>query len=91
MESFFEIIFEIIFELVIEGSLELSMTKSIKVPLLLRILALLFIVAICGGLCAVFLIAGIKNEQPLLIGVSVFLLIMIIVAFITKYREYRRK
>lgn len=91
MESFFEIIFEIIFELVIEGSLELSMTKSIKVPLLLRILAALFIVGISGGLCAVFLIAGIKNKQPLLIGVSVFLLIMIIVAFITKYREYRRK
>lgn len=91
MESFFEIIFEIIFELVIEGSLELSMTKSIKVPLLLRILAALFIIEIGGGLCAVFFIAGIKNKQPLFIGVSVFLLIMIIVAFITKYREYRRK
>lgn len=91
MESFFEILFEIIFELVIEGSLELSMTKSIKVPLLLRILAVLFIVVIYGGLCAVFLVAGIKNEQPLLVGISVFLLIMIIVAFITKYRQYRRK
>lgn len=91
MESFFEILFEIIFELIIEGSLELSMTKSIKVPLLLRILAVLFIVVIYGGLCAILLVAGIKNEQPLLVGISVFLLIMIIVAFITKYRQYRRK
>lgn len=91
MESFFEILFEIILEVVLEGSLELSTTKNIRVPLLLRILAVLFIVAIGGGLCAVFLIIGVKNEQPLLIGISVFLLIMIIVAFITKYREYRRR
>ncbi len=91
MESFFEILFEIIFEVVLEGSLELSTTKSIKVPLLLRILAVLFIVAIGGGLCAFIFIIGVKNEQPLLIGISVFLLIMIIVAFITKYREYRRR
>ena len=67
------------------------MTKSIKVPLLLRILAVLFIVVIYGGLCAVFLIVGIKNEQPLLIGISVVLLIMVIVAFVIKYRGYRRR
>ncbi|MCI8428584.1 MAG: hypothetical protein HFJ03_13780 [Lachnospira sp.] len=91
MESFFEILFDILFELIIEGSLEVSMTKSIKVPLLLRILAVLFIVVIYGGLCAVFLIVGIKNEQPLLIGISVVLLIMVIVAFVIKYRGYRRR
>lgn len=91
MESFFEILFNILFELIIEGSLEVSMTKSIKVPLLLRILAVLFIVVIYGGLCAVFLIVGIKNEQPLLIGISVVLLIMVIVAFVIKYRGYRRR
>ncbi len=54
MESFFEILFDILFELIIEGSLEVSMTKSIKVPLLLRIWVVLFIAVIYGGLCAVF-------------------------------------
>lgn len=91
MDTFFEIIFEIIFEVVLEGSLELSMTKSIKVPLLLRILAVLFICVIFGGLCAVLFLAGIKNKQPLLVGIAIFIFVMMIVAFITKYREYRRK
>lgn len=48
-----EFIFEILFEFIFEGSLEIGTSK--KVPLPVRVLAMIFFVLMSGGFLALFL------------------------------------
>lgn len=86
-----DIIFEILFEIILEGSWELSTTKSFKVPLPLRILAVLLTVGLYGGLCGILFIEGIKNRQIILIIIAVFLAVMTLALVIKKFREFKNK
>lgn len=69
-----DFLLELLFEIILEGTLELGTNR--KIPLVLRILALLVILALFGGITVLILFAGYQaiKEHNTLAGV--FLLIV---------------
>ncbi len=82
-----ETILEVIFELIIEGSVGALGDKKVPVPL--RILAAVFLIAVYGGLVCFLFIAGILDRNPLLIGCGV--LILAVTVFLVSRIIRRRK
>lgn len=91
---FMEFLLELVLEIVLEGSLELVTEK--KIPMPLRILALLVFLGIFGGLCVVFICIGLDamNTRPavgwLFLIIAVLLAVVVVYAFRKKWREKRR-
>lgn len=56
-----DLLFELLFEIIIEGSLEIGTSR--KIPLPLRILALLVIVTIFGGIAILLFLCGYNALQ----------------------------
>ena len=52
-----DFIFEILFELIVEGSLEAAGDK--RVPMVIRVLACVFLIVIFGGIAALCIVSGI--------------------------------
>lgn len=88
-----EFILELLFEIIIEGSWELVTNK--KVPIPLRILAVLVFVGIYGGLIVVFILLGLDamKTKPvlgwLLIIIAVLLVVGVVYMIRKKWREKR--
>lgn len=53
-----ELLFEIIFEIVIEGAFETATSESRRVPIPLRILCVLIVIAVFGGVLALMIFCG---------------------------------
>ncbi len=70
-----ELIFEILFDLIVEGSVEALGEK--KVPLVLRILAALFLIVVFGGLVGVLLFIGISDKNWIVAGIDVLIAFMV--------------
>lgn len=92
MDDIIEGIFEVIFEIIVEGSLEVGKNK--KVPLPLRILALILFVAIFGGLVIFFMVLGFDSmkqgdtaEAIVLFAVATGLLLGCIYMMRKKFKE----
>ena len=82
-----EIIFEILFEIIVEGSLEASTDK--KVPLWIRIIAGIVLIAVYGGLAGVLIYIGIRNKDWILLVIGIALLMYFVFGFRKVYRKYR--
>lgn len=88
-------LFEIIFSVIIEGSMDLSTGK--KVPVVIRILAGLLLFAVYGGLIALFLYISFSlmkksiAQGMMMLLISVFLIGMIVWAFIKKTKNRKEK
>ena len=87
-----EFAFEILFEFIVEGSLEIGTSK--KVPMLVRIIALLGFVVVYGGFIGLLLIYGLQALRAdliaagcLFIFVSVGLVAVCVYLFAKKFRE----
>jgi len=91
-----EILFELLFDIILEGSFEVGTSR--KVPMPLRILALLVFFGICGGILAVLFLAGYVVLQDgktigaiILFAIDVALLIGFIYGIKKKIKEKRQK
>lgn len=64
-----EFLLELLFEIILEGTLELGTSR--RVPVIIRILALLLILALFGGVTILIVIAGIHvlKQGDTLVGV----------------------
>lgn len=64
-----EFLLELLFEIILEGTLELGTSR--RVPVVIRILALLLILALFGGVTILIVIAGIHvlKQGDTLVGV----------------------
>lgn len=65
-----EFIFEFLFELILEGTIELGTSR--RVPPVVRILALLVVMAVFGGLTVLLVVVGISMLQENNIPAAVF-------------------
>jgi ribose/xylose/arabinose/galactoside ABC-type transport system permease subunit len=81
-----EILFEFLFELVLEGSFALFSEK--KVPMWLRILAALVVLAFFGGIVGLIIYGGITTKNPLVVGIGVFIAIIGIIAFLHAWNKH---
>ena len=84
-----DLIFEFILDLILEGSFMAATEK--KVPLVIRILAALILVAVYLGLGGVLLYIGIKNKSILFTGVALILCIAFAAGFFYKLREAKKR
>lgn len=83
-----EILFEIDFEMIVEGSLNAVTEK--KIPLFLRILAVIVLLIVCGGLVILCLYWGIQDKSAILIIIGLGLMVLFGFAFIKTYKNHRR-
>lgn len=81
-----DIILEFLFEVIVDGSFELVTHK--KVPLIIRIIAGIFVFAVYGGLIGLCFFLGIKNSQIVLIALGIIILLL---SFLAIYRKYKEK
>lgn len=56
-----DFLFELIFDVILEGTIELSTSK--KVPLIVRILLLMIVLLIYGGMIGIFVMIGLECWQ----------------------------
>ena len=92
MEFLLELL-ELLFEIILEGTLELGTSR--RVPVVVRSLALLLILALFGGITLLIVIAGIHvlKQGDTLVGV-LLLAISFLIAFASIYmvvKKIRRK
>lgn len=83
-----EIIFEFLFELIIEGSIETLGGK--KVPLVIRIIASVILIAVYGGITGICFYCGIRDKSPIIFLIGIFILLITIVLFYTIYKKRKR-
>lgn len=71
-----------------EGCIEAAGEK--KVPLLLRILCAVLLVAFYGGLIGIFLCVAISNHSIAMFFITVLVALLILAAFIYKYKTIKK-
>ena len=83
-----EIIMEFLFELIVEGSLEASSDK--KVPLPIRIIAAIILIAVYGGLIGFCFYSGIREKSWVLIVLGVIILVITVLGARAAYKKHKR-
>ena len=83
-----EVLFEILFEIIVEGSLEASCDK--KVPLWIRIIAGLILIAVYGGLVGFLIYEGIRSVNRGLLVIGIALLVFFAFGFWKVFKKHRR-
>ena len=83
-----EVLFEILFEIIVEGSLEASCDK--KVPLWIRIIAGLILIAVYGGLVGFLIYEGIRSVNWGLLVIGIALLVFFAFGFWKVFKKHRR-
>lgn len=83
-----EIILELLFEFIVEGSIGAVGDK--KVPLILRVLAAIFLIVIFGGLIAVLTIIGIRDKSWVSLVIAGIVAVIVFLAVIKTVRKHRR-
>ena len=81
-------LFEILFEIIVEGSLEASCDK--KVPLWIRIIAGLILIAVYGGLVGFLIYEGIRSVNRGLLVIGIALLVFFAFGFWKVFKKHRR-
>ncbi len=81
-------LFEILFEIIVEGSLEASRDK--KVPLWIRIIAGLILIAVYGGLVGFLIYEGIRSVNWGLLVIGIALLVFFAFGFWKVFKKHRR-
>lgn len=84
-----DFVFELLFEIILEGCIELTGEK--KVPLPLRILCAIFLVAIYGGLIGILLFVSIANKSGLMLGITGFIALLALFAFVHEFKKWKKK
>lgn len=87
-ERMMDVILEIVLEVILEGAVDLSTDR--KVPLPVRILLAAVLIALYLGLCGALLYLGIREDEPIVILIAVFIFLMCAVAVICKYRQMKK-
>ena len=82
-----EFIMEIILDLILEGSVEAASSK--KVPLPVRILASVILLAVYGGLIGFLVYIGIHEKIWLVLVLAAVILIITVLAFYHVYKKRR--
>lgn len=85
MDSIMEILLTIIFE----GALD-SITEK-NIPWFLRIMTAAVLLLFYVGFGSILIYIGIKNNNGIVIGTAIFLLIIVSVVAAKKYQEIKRK
>lgn len=83
-----DMILEIILEVILEGAVDASTDR--KVPLPVRILLAAVLIALYLGFFGFFLYLGIREGEPVVIAVVVFVFLMCAAAVIWKYRQMKK-
>ncbi len=89
-----DILFEIVFEIIFVGAFEIASETDRRVPLPLRILCLLLVIAVFGGTVFLMIFFGVKCLIDGETGLAVFLLAVgafFIVALAWKFVKISRK
>lgn len=81
-------LFEILFEIIVEGSLDASRDK--KVPLWIRIIAGIILIAIYGGLVGFLIYEGIRSVNWVLLVIGIALLVFFAFGFWKVFKKHRR-
>ena len=81
-----DLILDFLFELVFDGIIYASTEK--KVPLPLRILAILILVLFYGGLVGTLVYIGIKDRSWIIVAIAAFILAATILAVVKTYRRH---
>ena len=84
-----EILFEIVFEIIVDGSLKTSTNK--KVPLWIRIIAGIVLIAVYGGSAGALMYIGIRNKDWILLVIGIALLVFFVFGFRKVYKKYRNR
>lgn len=88
-----DILFELIFEIVLEGSLELGTSK--KIPMLLRVLALLILLVIYVGMIGIFAMVGLdcleSDKTFAAILIFIFDAVFAVLAVRMVWKKYKEK
>ena len=83
-----EVLFKILFEIIVEGSLEASRDK--KIPLWIRIIAGIILIAIYGGLVGFLIYEGIRSVNWVLLVIGIALLVFFAFGFWKVFKKHRR-
>ena len=81
-------LFEILFEIIVEGSLEASRDK--KIPLWIRIIAGIVLIAVYGGLVGFLIYEGIRSMNRILSVIGIALLVFFVFGFWKVFKKHRR-
>ena len=89
-----EFIFELLFEIIVEGSIELSTHR--KVPMIIRILALLLFLGIYGSLIVVLFLVGYDAAKSgdtgaagMMYALDILFIVIILYVIRKKFKENR--
>ena len=80
-----EFLLELIFSIVFDGCIELASER--KVPLPVRIICALLVIAVYLLLGGGLVLIGIFEKQPVISIIGVFILLLMLILCIKKYRE----
>ena len=81
-------LFEILFQIIVEGSLEASRDK--KIPLWIRIIAGIILIAVYGGLVGFLIYEGIRSKNWILSVIGIALLVFFAFGFRKVFKKHRR-
>lgn len=84
-----DFVFELLFEIILEGFIEI--TEEQKVPFILRILCASLLVVFYGGLIGILLFIAISNRSGLMLFITGVVALIILFAFIYKYKMIKKK
>ncbi len=82
-----DLIMEILLELIFEGTLEMVTSK--KIPMFIRLLAAVLLLAFYIGFGGVLIYIGIKHKSIVVIICAVVLLLVVWIVTVKKYKEIR--
>lgn len=83
-----DIALEIIMTIIFEGSMEAVTEK--KLPIVIRVLAVVFLLVFYIGFTGIFFYIGIKHKNGMMLGIAVFLYVIIAALVIKKYKEIKK-
>ena len=84
-----ELFFEILFDILIEGCAEI--VKSKKVSILIRMLCGMVLGILFAGCIGILWHVAISNSSICLTIITIILAVFVLVGFIYKYLEYKKK
>lgn len=82
-----DIIMEIILEIFVGGASEAVSEKSLPLPV--RILAAVLLLAFCAGIVGLLILLAVKSRSRVIAGIAVFMLVCAVAAAAGKFKELR--
>ncbi|HCT92817.1 MAG TPA: hypothetical protein DF613_15770 [Lachnospiraceae bacterium] len=82
-----ELIMEILLEIFVGGASEAVSEKSLPLPV--RILAAVLLLAFCAGVVGLLALLAVKSKNWVVTGIAVFMLVCLVVGAVKKYKELR--